>query len=158
MQRGDFVMFGNIARKYFGASDDATTDGKEGHDVKVAACALMLEMAGIDNEFSEKELGDMIAILKNKFELKDEDAQILIKSAEEELNNAVDYWSFTNLINKNYSRDEKRNLIELVWRVVYSDGILDKHEDYLVHKIARLLKLSHEELIDAKLKVLNKER
>jgi uncharacterized tellurite resistance protein B-like protein len=45
-------------------------------------------------------------------------------------------------------------VIETVWRVVYSDGILDKHEDYLVHKLADLLHLKHSELIDAKLKIL----
>jgi len=148
----------DIAKKFFGVSGKNETDQKSGHDVKVAACALMLEMAGIDSEFSEKEKEDIIRILKNNFGLKDEDAHELIVSAEEELNNSVDYWSLTNMINKNYSREEKSDIIELIWRVVYSDGILDKHEDYLVHKLAKLLKLSHEELIDAKLKVLNKER
>ena len=148
----------DIAKKFFGVSEKTETDRKSGHDVKVAACALMLEMASIDSEFSEKEKEDIIRILKNNFGLQDEDAHELIVSAEEELNNSVDYWSLTNLINKNYSREEKLNIIELIWNVVYSDGILDKHEDYLVHKLAKLLKLSHEELIDAKLKVLNKER
>jgi uncharacterized tellurite resistance protein B-like protein len=36
---------------------------------------------------------------------------------------------------------------------VYADGKLDKHEDYLVHKLANLLRLTHKQLIEAKLKV-----
>ena len=43
----------------------------------------------------------------------------------------------------------------MVWEIIYTDGILDKHEDYLVHKLANLLRLSHEQLIEAKLKVLH---
>jgi len=41
----------------------------------------------------------------------------------------------------------------MVWDVVYADGKLDKHEDYLVHKLAALLRLTHKQLIEAKLKV-----
>jgi len=47
--------------------------------------------------------------------------------------------------------------MELVWKLVYADGILDKHEDYLAHKLAKLLRLSHRELIDAKLKALGRK-
>jgi uncharacterized tellurite resistance protein B-like protein len=43
-----------------------------------------------------------------------------------------------------------------VWRVIYADGKLDKHEDYLVKKIAHLLNLRHREMIDAKLRVLGR--
>jgi uncharacterized tellurite resistance protein B-like protein len=48
--------------------------------------------------------------------------------------------------------EEKLQIIENVWRIAYADGRLDKHEDYLVHKLATLLRLSHKQLIEAKLK------
>ena len=34
------------------------------------------------------------------------------------------------------------------------DGKLDRHEDHLMHRIARILNLTHPELIDAKVRVL----
>ena len=43
-------------------------------------------------------------------------------------------------------------MLEAVWRVVYADGRIDKHEDYLVHQLANLLRLRHKELIDAKIR------
>ena len=49
---------------------------------------------------------------------------------------------------------EKIALVELLWRIIYIDGRLDKHEEYLVRKLATLLHLSHKDMIDAKLKVL----
>ncbi|MDY6951413.1 MAG: TerB family tellurite resistance protein, partial [Thermodesulfobacteriota bacterium] len=58
-----------------------------------------------------------------------------------------------NLVNQHYSRQEKIQIIQMVWQIVYADQKLDKHEDYLVHKLSKLLRLTHKELIDAKLKV-----
>jgi uncharacterized tellurite resistance protein B-like protein len=48
---------------------------------------------------------------------------------------------------------EKRRILEHLWEVVYADGKLSKHEDYLIHKIATLLRLTHNDLIRAKLAV-----
>ncbi len=87
--------------------------------------------------------------------MSDEHAAALIESANKELEKSIDLWQFTNLINQNYSKEEKLQIIETVWKIVYTDGRLDKHEDYLIHKLAKLLRLSHKELIDAKLKVIH---
>ena len=126
--------------------------------IQIAACALLVEMASIDNEFSETEEQGIIAILEKEFGLADEMAKEVMELAGLELKESVGVWQFTSLINKNYSPDEKIELIELVWKVVYADGHLDKHEDYLVKKLSRMLNLSHKEMIDAKLKVLGRSR
>jgi uncharacterized tellurite resistance protein B-like protein len=77
----------------------------------------------------------------------------LLEASNEELKGSIDLWQFTNLINHNYSIEEKIRVVEMVWNVVYADGKLDKHEDYLVHKLATLFRLTHKQLIEAKLKV-----
>jgi uncharacterized tellurite resistance protein B-like protein len=46
-------------------------------------------------------------------------------------------------------------IVETLWRVVFVDGKMDQHENYLMHKFSNLLRLSHKQLIDAKLKVLH---
>jgi uncharacterized tellurite resistance protein B-like protein len=124
--------------------------------IQVAASALLVEMARIDNEFSEEEGERIISLLKKEFGLTDEVTLELVEMAELELKAAVDIWQFTSLINSSYTPAEKIRLIELVWRVVYADGKLDKHEDYLVKKIANLLNLRHQEMIDAKLRVMGR--
>ena len=124
------------------------------HDVRVAACALLLEMAHIDGEFSDSEKEQIIQTLKEDHGLSSEAVTELLKAAKEELKGSIDLWQFTNLINQNYSLEEKIRIIEMVWRLAYTDGTLDKHEDYLLHKMANLLRLTHKQLIEAKLKVL----
>ena len=49
-----------------------------------------------------------------------------------------------------------RHIVEMVWKIAYADGFLDKHEDYLVHKLANLLRLTHKQLIDVKLKIIQR--
>ena len=77
-----------------------------------------------------------------------------MEAAKEELEGSIDLWRFTSLINENYTMAEKIEVIEEIWRIAYADGHLDKHEDYLVHKMADLLRLTHKQLIDAKLRAL----
>ncbi|MFQ5901360.1 MAG: TerB family tellurite resistance protein [Thermodesulfobacteriota bacterium] len=147
----------NLVKKFFSNHASAGPDQKkkeEPHDIRVATCALLLEMANIDGEFSKEEQEKIISMLKKDFQLSDEYIPKLIESSHKKLKESIDLWQFTNLINQNYSSDEKIRIIEMIWKVVYTDKRLDKHEDYLVHKLAKLLRLSHKELIDAKLKVL----
>ena len=147
----------DLLKKFFAKRPNkASVDRKleSSRDVRMATCALLLEMANIDGKFSELEKESIIEVLKNNYQLSAEHASALMKAAEDELEKSIDLWQFAKLINENYSAEEKIKVIETVWQVIYTDGILDKHEDYLVHKLAKLLRLSHKQLIDAKLKVL----
>jgi uncharacterized tellurite resistance protein B-like protein len=146
----------DLVRKFFGkSSEDEVLDhnGQTAHDVRIATCAILLEMANIDGEFTEMERENIISILKKNFDVVDEYAEELIKESNEEVERSIDLWQFAKLINQSYSIEEKIQIIENVWEIVYADGRLDKHEDYLVHKLANLLRLDHKQLIEAKLKV-----
>jgi uncharacterized tellurite resistance protein B-like protein len=125
------------------------------HDIRVATCALLLEIARIDGAFSDSEEAQIIQMLKEVHGLSEEAVAELIQITNKELDDSIDLWRFTNLINQNYSMEERIQVIEMVWRLAYTDGVLDKHEDYLLHKLANLLRLTHKQLIDAKLKVLH---
>ena len=147
-------------KKFFGKRSGVQGSSEKGgaphHDIRVATCALFLEMANIDGEFSESEKAHVVSALQKDHGLSDADARALIEASELELKGSIDLWQFTNRINENYSREEKLQIIETVWEIAYRDKELDKYEDYLAHKLAKLLRLTHKELIDAKLRV--KER
>ena len=125
--------------------------------VRIATCALFLEMAGADGEFSEAERDRILAILRKDYELSEEEASALMKATNRALEQSIDLWQFTRQINQEYSREEKVRIIQMLWKIVYADGALDKHEHYLVRKLSTLLRLSHEDLINAKLSVLHGE-
>lgn len=125
------------------------------HDLKVATCALLVEIGRIDETFTQEELETVLSILKDKYDLSQEHADALIAEAEAELDKSLDLWQFARLINENYTNEEKIEIVEILWRVVYVDGKMDQYEHYLMNKLKNLLRLDHKQLIDAKLKVLH---
>lgn len=147
-------MFDMLSRFFNHASAENPSDG-DGHDVRVAVCALFLEMARIDDHFNPEEMRTILDILKDTYQLTQELADALVTEAETALDESIDYWKFASRINAHYTTEEKIAVIELLWRIVFVDGKMDSHENYLVHTLADLLRLDHQQLIDAKLKVLH---
>jgi len=148
----------DFVKKFFGANDAGGSQeaaGDSEHDIRVATCALFIEMANIDNEFGEIERNHIMSTLTGEYGLSDDYADELTRLAREELDGSIDLWRFTNLINQNYSKEEKTQIIELIWRLVYADGHLSDHENYLIHKLGKMLRFTHRELIDAKLVALH---
>ena len=125
------------------------------HDIRVATCALFVEMARIDEKFTPTEVNTIISILKERYGLSREHADALLAEADRELAESVDLWQFARLINENYSVDEKIEIIETLWQMVFVDEKMDQYEHYLMNKLKNLLRLSHDQLINAKLKVLH---
>jgi uncharacterized tellurite resistance protein B-like protein len=124
------------------------------HDVHLATYVVFLEMAHIDNEFSDTERKNILAAFQDEYGLSREDVVDLKKASREMRDESLDVWKFTNVINQHYSREEKSRIVELLWRLVYADGKMDEHENYFMHKLSKLLNLTHRDLIDAKLRVL----
>jgi uncharacterized tellurite resistance protein B-like protein len=125
--------------------------------LRVATCAIMIEIANSDDEFTEGERARIVEILSLKFDLSDDEAHELIEIAQERIKESIDIWGFTKTLNKIFTEDQKIKVLEAIWTVIYADGQLSQHEDSLVHKLSYLLGLKHKQLIDAKLKALGKK-
>jgi uncharacterized tellurite resistance protein B-like protein len=151
----------DVVKRFFGkTTTEVSKDANQNttHDIRVATCALFVEIARIDEKFTAAEMETILSILKQKYGLSPDHADALIAEAERELEKSVDLWQFTKLINENYSNEEKIKIIEILWQIVYVDGKMDQHEHYLMNKLQNLLRLTHDQLITAKLKVLHSEK
>jgi uncharacterized tellurite resistance protein B-like protein len=142
-------------RRFFDDRLAAAPDGAEADRTRlqVATCALLLEVAHADDDFGAGERATIVAALRAHFDLSQHEADQLLSLARQEQEEATDLYQFARLINQHYGRAEKLTVLEQLWRVVYSDGRLEAHEDALMHKLATLLGLRHEELIAVKLQV-----
>jgi uncharacterized tellurite resistance protein B-like protein len=151
----------DIVKKFFSKSTSVDTTASQhttAHDIQVAVCALCIEIARIDEKFTQQELDTLLSILIQKYNLSPDNAQSLMAVADQALEDSVDLWQFAQLINENYAIDEKLEIIEMLWQIVYVDGKMDEHEHYLRNKLSSLLRLSHKQLIDAKMKVLHNSK
>ena len=119
---------------------------------RIAAGVILLEAAHANHECTDDELVHVIETLCADFDLSVKHAEDLLELAHRERVQAVDLFEFTNQINNEFSREEKKAVLEAVWRIIHIDGQLEKHEDHFVRKLTHLLRLSHKEMIDAKLK------
>jgi uncharacterized tellurite resistance protein B-like protein len=121
--------------------------------LKIATCVILLEAVTADDIFSDHELHKIIELLKSKYEMTDSQLNELIVTSKKEREESTDLWYFTNLINENLTIDEKYDLMEMIWEVIYTDGTLDKYENYIAHKLRNLLNLDHNKFIDIKMRV-----
>ena len=120
------------------------------HDIRLAACALLLELAHADDEFSADERSHLQSAIQRHYGLDLGEAEELMKLAEQERAQAVDLWQFTRLINENYSPGQKMVLAEVMWGLVYADGALAGREETLIRKITDLLDLRPGYLADVR--------
>ncbi len=133
--------------------DEGADNKQTGHDLRIAVCALFVEMASIDETFTDDEMQAILSILRDKYALSTDMAEALVSEAEKELAESVDLWQFARLINENYSTTEKIEIVETLWEIIYADGKMDAYEHYLMNKLQQLLRLSHDQIIDAKIKI-----
>lgn len=132
---------------------DEPRDASGQQDIRLAACALLLELAWADDEFTADERAHLDSAVRRQFGLGEDEAEQLLRLAEEERRKAVDLWQFTNLVAEHYSLGQKLVLAEIMWGLVYSDGDLAGKEDYLMRKISNLLGLEAGYLAEARRRV-----
>ncbi len=89
--------------------------------------------------------------MRDIFGITDAEAHELVEMAHKEREQSLDVYSFTRAINENFKAEEKQKVLEAAWRVMYSDGVIDKYEDALARKLVQLLRLERKEALDAKL-------
>ena len=123
--------------------------------VQVATCALLMEVAHSDGHYQSVEAKVVHDLLAKKFNLSPAAVAELIDYSHQHREESLDLFQFAREINAHFSREEKLDVMEGVWRVIYADGTLDKYEDALARQLATLLRLDHKDVISRKLKVLD---
>jgi uncharacterized tellurite resistance protein B-like protein len=118
--------------------------------VQVAACALLLELAHADGEFSDAERTHIESALGRHFGLDDATTRELLALAEAERRESIDHFQFTRLIAEQYDLGQKMVLAEVMWGVILADGQIATHEGWLVRKLGHLLELEPGYLADAR--------
>jgi len=148
----------NFLKQALIGSEPGPSGGGHGEEerTRIAAGVILLEAAYADHECTEDELNHVIETLRSDFNLSQELAEELLELAHRERSQAVDLFEFTNHINSKFSKGEKKAVLEAVWRIIHIDGLLEKHEDHFARKLTHLLRLTHKDMIDAKLKARKK--
>ena len=114
--------------------------------------ALLIHAAKIDENYSKKEE----EIIKNailKIGANDQDLENIIKKAKEIEENSNQILDFTKEV-KNMDHDKKIEIIEALWRIIYSNNEADMYETGLMRRLAGLLYIDNKVMGNIKTKIL----
>ena len=117
-----------------------------------AVATLLVEIARADFEIDPSERIAIRRMLGAAYGLDAESAQALVAGAERSVEESVSLYEFTRRLNDEATPEDKVEIIEMLWRVAFADGRLDKYEEHLIRKAADLLYVPHRRFIRAKLK------
>lgn len=134
------------------ADESTSASSARQSDVRLAACALLVELAKVDGEFSTRERQRILDILQRHFGLTADGAEELVAAAVQESRRSVDDFAFTRQVLRDYDLGQRMLLAELMWQVVLADGSIDSNESYLMRKLANLLQLDPAFLSEARRK------
>jgi uncharacterized tellurite resistance protein B-like protein len=119
--------------------------------LRLATAALLIEVTRADRAVSEAEMAVVDEVLRDTFDLTEAEAQELIALGEAQAAEAVSLYEFTYLIDKGFDAAHKREIVALLWRVVFADARMEAHEEALVRRVAELIHVPHKDFIDTKI-------
>ena len=130
-------------------------DSSRTYQQELTYASLLVEVIKSDDKFDERERAQLLDVLSTKLKILDDELQNFVELAEKKAEDSTSLYEFTREINDEYKYDDKVKLIEDLWGIAYSDGQLDKYEDYVIRKIADLIYVTHSDFIKSKLSVKN---
>ncbi|MFO8142860.1 MAG: TerB family tellurite resistance protein [Marinobacter sp.] len=129
------------------AAEPVTTDAQQ---LAVAATALMVQLARVDNDEDERELKIIMECAVQAHQVSPEQAEEILADALAHADDATSLYEFTGQINDHFDQEQKQALLESIWRVALADGRIDKYEEHLIRRMADLLHLNHREYMQAR--------
>ena len=107
----------------------------------VLIIALLIHAAKIDENYTEDEKKIIKKTIMELNKISSNQADELLKLAEKKEEESNQIVEFTKEIKK-YSMEFKLKIIEIIWKIVYSDGTSDNYESNLIRRICGLLYIS----------------
>jgi len=115
--------------------------------------ALLIHAAKIDENYTEKER-KIIRKAIVELDSKDNNIDEVLIKAEEIEKNSNQILDFTKEV-KNMNEESKIKIIEVLWKIVYSDNNPDMYENSLMRRLSGLLYLDPKIVGDTKKRVIN---
>ena len=139
-------------KKMFKKKEKGSLDKKN-----VLIAALLIHAAKTDENYTDIEKKIIKRALVDLFNIGSDQAEELMKHAEKKEEQSNQIVEFTKEIKK-YSMESRLKIIEIIWKIVYSDGVSDIYESNLIRRICGLLYVSDKDSGIIKTKIKNLPR
>ena len=140
----------SILSKIFQSSEPQMSNFDQEHALRVATATLLVEVSRADFVEQQSELDRMRGLMAQQFCLNETELDQLMLQARESADKLVSIQHITRLLNQNFDAPMKLRVIEMMWQVIYADGIKDHYEEHLIRQVCELLYVPHSKFIQAR--------
>ena len=125
------------------------------HKTHLYATCILLSVAEADEILEKNELDTICEIISDFFSLSTNDVSKLLIESQKKIFESIDLFEFGQHLNTVFNHSDKIDFIKCIYEIAYSDGVLHYLEHHTVKKIANILNLSREEIINSKQEIKN---
>ena len=119
-------------------------------ELELTAAVLAYEVARSDGQISDDELSVLMLEIEKISNKVGRDKNEILNIVDTYSKDSISFYEFIEDINKNYSREQKKSLLRIMWQTAYADGKLDVDEEKLVRRVADLIKIKDVEVLKLK--------
>jgi len=130
-------------------NDGADSGTVDTPSIQLAMASLLCEVSRADRDYDAREEKAKIHLLTQLLDIDEANATALLHKAINRTENAVSLFDFTNKL-RNFSEQERFELIKAMWQVAYADDHLDPHEEAIIRQVADLIYVEHAAFMRAK--------
>ena len=130
---------------------------KSDPDDSILIAALLIHAARIDENYTEIEKKIITKAIMDLNKFSYEQSEKILNEAEKKEEESNQIVEFTREIKK-HSIEFRLKVIEIIWKIVYSDGTSDNYESNLIRRICGLLYISDKDNGIIKTKVINQSK
>ena len=108
-------------------------------NLKLIALCLAFEVANADNDIDIRERDLILEKIKESVDVSVLTEKEIFDVIQEESQKRVSFYDIINDINKNLDKNEKIDVLKMLWEIAYADKVLDVDEERIIRRSAEML-------------------
>ncbi|MEC8218488.1 MAG: TerB family tellurite resistance protein [Pseudomonadota bacterium] len=108
-------------------------------NLKLIALCLVFEVANADNDIDVRERDLILEKIKESLDISILTEREIFDVIQEESQKRVSFYDIINDINQNLDKEEKIDVLKMLWEIAYADKVLDVDEERIIKRSAEML-------------------
>jgi uncharacterized tellurite resistance protein B-like protein len=108
-------------------------------NLKLISLCLAYEVANADNKIDSKELDLLLSLIKENIDVSLISEKDILQVIQEDSKKSISFYDIIRDINKSLSKEEKVDIVKMLWEVAYADNVLDVDEERIIRRSAEML-------------------
>ena len=108
-------------------------------NLKLIALCLAYEVANADNDIDSREEDLILSKIKESIDVDVLTEKEIFNVIQEESEKRVSFYEIIKDINENLGKEQKIDVLKMLWQIAYADEVLDVDEEKIIRRSAEML-------------------